>query len=548
MMQRIRAKFERLRCCISCLERKVELFHDINELEDEMGRLAVSRNVHRIEGPDAEQKFSAGDQDLMQIERSEQSTQTSESFSISSAKQSTRNIVDLPGPILQEIYGFVPELVCSHTAVCKWFFEVLPESKAVELRVLRGRGVREDYMRRFSSKDQKILLVVRDHNKNFDFCIVRALLSVFESTIANVVSMDFTGMLSEKFLTDQDDETEKARNRIGFYITGLVKHATNLERLILKQNDFSDKMGTMIAAGMSERSGLKEVDLSFNRFENYAVIALASSIFRNTRLERISLAGNRICETAMEAISVAIEACPTLTDIDVGGQGRYISTFFPGMISNTRIRRFSAASSTERWNAVKTCMILSECFCQLVSLDLSLGFVGTEGCRYLARALRRFTSLERLVLSGCGIAEEGSRHLASNRTAPIVEFRSSVEGRGNDSDETRVHGDFGMLLLLPADDPFADVLPECLTRLESLHSLQPGGAGPLNDSAVAGLTLLKTLDFSRNPGRRLRRPSCASRFARLGPFRPMSRNPAVLPPQHEAGPVYRAAHRRRARG
>ena len=495
----IRHRFERLSHHVGILEKKLELIEKIRNIDVTVDILlaAQAANHTRIEEADEtiegnkkiEETGSLENTYLPQIGESEQC-------------HFQASILDLPCPILQEIYGWAPEYVCTHTAVCKWFNEVLPEAKMIQLRVLRGRGVSEDYMKRFSGKNQRIWLVVRDYNISFDLCVMRALISVFESTIANVVTLDFTGMLHEKFPTTENiDGTEKAQNRIGFYITGLVKHATNLERLILKQNNFSDQMGTMIAAGLSERSGLKEIDLSFNRFHNFAVIALASSIFRNTRLERISLAGNDICENAMEAVSVAIEACPYLTDLDVGGQGRYISTFLPCLIWNTRIRCFSAAARDEQWSALKAVMVLSQCHCQLVSLDLSCGSLGTQGCNYLARALRRLTRLERLALCACNITEAGSRLLAGADAAPSEPFAQAESAGG------RASGIFAAALLRAhGDDPFSDVLPECLTRLAALHSHNPEAIRTMHDSAAAGLTRLRTLNLSRNAGPHPRTP------------------------------------------
>jgi hypothetical protein len=178
-------------------------------------------------------------------------------------------LTDLPCTLLQEIYGWVPHLVCSHTAVCKWFNDILPESKAVELRVLRRRGLRGDYLKRFFRNSQRIHLVVRDHNQDFEACVMRNIILLFSSAVGNIVSLDLSGALLVRCPCGLDpekrDELEKARERVVFYTAALIKHATHLRVLSVKDNGLSDQSCMLLTAGLSERTGLRELDLSNNR-------------------------------------------------------------------------------------------------------------------------------------------------------------------------------------------------------------------------------------------------------------------------------------------
>jgi hypothetical protein len=171
--------------------------------------------------------------------------------------------------LLQEIYGWVPQLVCSHTAVCKWFHDIIPESKAVELRVLRRRGVKEGYLKRFFCNSQRIQLVVRDHNPSFEACIMRNVITLFSPVVSNIVSLDLSGALMIRCPCGLDpekrDELERARERAVFYTTALIKYASRLEVLSVKDNGLTDQSCMMLTAGLSERTGLRELDLSNNR-------------------------------------------------------------------------------------------------------------------------------------------------------------------------------------------------------------------------------------------------------------------------------------------
>lgn len=181
----------------------------------------------------------------------------------------TLQLTDLPCTLLQEIYGWAPQLVCRHTAVCKWFQDVLPESKAVELRVLKRRGVNVEYMKRFCSSAQRIHLIIHDHNPSFDNCIMRSVLSTFSSCVGNIISLDLAGALFVRCYCgvepEKQEELDRARERVVFYITAMVKYATRLENLSIKDNGLSDQLCMMLAAGLSEHTGLRSLDLSNNR-------------------------------------------------------------------------------------------------------------------------------------------------------------------------------------------------------------------------------------------------------------------------------------------
>ncbi len=441
----------------------------------------------------------------------------------------SKSILDLPASVLQEIYGWVPERVCSDTVVCKWFRETLPESKAVELRVLRGRGVNEEYIKRFSSNNQRIWFVCKDHKKSFDSCIMRSLLSVLSDVIANVVSLDFSGLLYERFpVSPKDEETDSATKRIVFYITAFVRNAPNLERIVLKQNDIPDMLAAMIVAGLAERTGLKEIDVSNTGFDTFATLALASLIFKNSGLQRISLAGNTIGEVSLEQLSLALQECPNLTDLDVGGLGNFVSTFFPCLIANRNIRHFSAGSEAgHTWNGIKTALVLSQCACQLVSLDLSSGSLRTQGCKYLARLFARSTALERLALCACEVTADGARLLAG---ADRPEARTVVTPLGEQAGPTLPTrggylaalmwgGEEVSTLLERTGEAFGDVLPECVTRLQHLHRHHAAAVRPVHDSPADGLTRLTALDLRRNPGpapRPLRPPPRGVAMLRAG--------------------------------
>ena len=178
-------------------------------------------------------------------------------------------LMDLPCTLLQEIYGWAPQLVCRHTAVCKWFYDALPQSKAVELRVLRRRGVNIEYLARFFNTAQRIHLVVQDHNPSFDRCVMRQIIATFSQSVENLVSVDLSGALYVRcqcgMEAEKRDEIEKSRERVVFYITALVKYATRLENLSVKDNGLLDQSCMMLAAGLSERTGLRSLDLSNNR-------------------------------------------------------------------------------------------------------------------------------------------------------------------------------------------------------------------------------------------------------------------------------------------
>jgi hypothetical protein len=376
--------------------------------------------------------------------------------------------------------------------VCKLFREILPESKAVELRVLRGRRVDEEYMKRLSGKNQRVWLTVNHYNKEFESCKMRSMLSVFEDTIANVVSFDFTNLLFDICTCNFTDKViENSRNRIMLYIIGLVKNAPNLERLILKNNALTDQWGALIFAALAEHTTLTELDLSRNRLREITFLAATGPISRNTSLKRISVADNMVGKLAIECFSVSIESCSNLTDLDVGGCGKLVTTFFPSLIANEQIRNFSAGSLTQelRWNALRTAMILSECSCQLVSLNLAFGVLGTDGCKYLARLFQRLTALRDLNLRGAEISEPGYRLLASEDAGEAQADQVAECGGGRMGVEFAVR-------LLGGEDPFADVLPDCLTRLADLP-LRPRPAGR---PALAGLAGLRSLNLSDNPG------------------------------------------------
>ncbi len=341
---------------------------------------------------------------------------------------------------------------------------------------------------------------------------MRSLLSVLSDVIGNVVSFDFSGLLYERFpSTPKDEETESATKRIVFYITAFVRNAPNLERIILKHNDIPDMLAAMIVAGLAERTGLKEIDVSYTGFDTFATLALASLIFKNSSLQRLSLAGNTIGEVSLEQLSLALQECPHLTDLDIGGLGSFVCTFFPCLIVNHRIRHFSAGSDTgARWSAVKTALVLSHCACHLVSLDLSSGSLGTHGCKYLARLLARCTALDRLALAGCDITADGARLLAGADRPEARTFLTPLGERAGPTLPTRGGylaalmwgGEEVAALLERTGEAFGDVLPECVTRLQELHRRRPTAVGPVHDSPAGGLTRLRALDLSRNPGPR----------------------------------------------
>jgi hypothetical protein len=183
----------------------------------------------------------------------------------------TLQLTDLPCTLLQEIYGWAPNLVCTHTAVCKWFKEILPESKAVELRVLKRRGVDVEYVKRFSNSAQRIHLTIHDHNPSFDNCVMRTVLSTFSPSVGNILSLDLAGALFVRCSCgvepEKQEELDRARERVVFYITAIVKYATRLESLSIRDNGLSDQLCMMLAAGLSEHTGLKSLDLSNNRRE-----------------------------------------------------------------------------------------------------------------------------------------------------------------------------------------------------------------------------------------------------------------------------------------
>eukprot|EP00291_Cryptomonas_curvata_P015129 CAMPEP_0172152216 /NCGR_PEP_ID=MMETSP1050-20130122/709_1 /TAXON_ID=233186 /ORGANISM="Cryptomonas curvata, Strain CCAP979/52" /LENGTH=387 /DNA_ID=CAMNT_0012820503 /DNA_START=67 /DNA_END=1227 /DNA_ORIENTATION=+ len=285
-------------------------------------------------------------------------------------------LTDLPCTLLQEIYGWVPHYVCSHTAVCKWFNDILPESKAVELRVLRRRGVREQYLKRFFCNSQRVHLVVRDHNPNFESCVMRSIISLFSPAVGNLISIDLSGALMVRcpcgLDPDKRDELEKARERVVFYTTALIKYATRLEVLSVKDNGLSDQSCMMLTAGLSERTGLRELDLSNNRFQVMGIIALSAAICRNRGLERLSIAGNEIAQDAIDAVAMALAGCPRLTDLDMGGNDLAVAAFFPCIAAATALRRLALAGTFGQARAaIQTAMLLGQVECPLVSLDLS---------------------------------------------------------------------------------------------------------------------------------------------------------------------------------
>ena len=76
------------------------------------------------------------------------------------------------------------------------------------------------------------------------------------------------------------DELERARERVVFLVTAFVKYATRLENLSIKDNCLPDQSCMMLAAGLSERTGLKSLDLSNNR----PVVQLFNHIFMHACL------------------------------------------------------------------------------------------------------------------------------------------------------------------------------------------------------------------------------------------------------------------------
>jgi hypothetical protein len=61
------------------------------------------------------------------------------------------------------------------------------------------------------------------------------------------------------------EELNKSRDRVIFYTTALIKYATWLESFCIKDNGLPDQSCMMLSAGLSERTGLKELDFSNNR-------------------------------------------------------------------------------------------------------------------------------------------------------------------------------------------------------------------------------------------------------------------------------------------
>ncbi len=129
--------------------------------------------------------------------------------------------------------------------------------------------MREEYLKRFFGNSQRIHLVVRDHNPSFESCVMRNVILLFSPAVGNIVSLDLSGALMVRcpcgLDSEKRDELEKARERFVYYTTTLIKYATRLEVLSVKDNGLSDQSCMMLTAGLSERTGLRELDLSNNR-------------------------------------------------------------------------------------------------------------------------------------------------------------------------------------------------------------------------------------------------------------------------------------------
>ena len=170
-----------------------------------------------------------------------------------------------------------------------------------------------------------------------------------------------------------------------------VKHCTNLFKLDISYNYIGSDGINAIAKALKHCPHLEELNASFNHIEDFGACSLASSFCYYAQcLHKLDISNNPIGSEGCKAIAEALQLCVNLREL---------------CISHSLLRDGTGAIVFA--DAVKHCT-------NLVKLDISYNYIGSDGINAIAKALKHCSHLEELNVSYDHIEDFGACSLASS--------------------------------------------------------------------------------------------------------------------------------------
>ncbi|EKX49684.1 hypothetical protein GUITHDRAFT_162073 [Guillardia theta CCMP2712] len=242
----------------------------------------------------------------------------------------------LPDVLLHRIYLSAPEMVSTHTAVCKRFREDLCKAHLVhlKLRSFSSEKGQADSLKRF---DGEVSVYVKDSLGRFQVC--RGLLELLKGGWPNLTGLNLeSNRIQLDNLTQLTDllhgcpnlkSLEIGDNKLGVDgIRSLVSPQdlyTNLTTLDVKENELRVQGSLLLSARLQTCTRLTHLDVSDNQLGLQGIRHLTRALEPGhlSRLATLNLSRNQLDFESIEVLARGLQHNSSLTSLSLGNNKEF---------------------------------------------------------------------------------------------------------------------------------------------------------------------------------------------------------------------------------